>query len=266
MYKNIEIVAASHRKTEPKGFRIFRKKGHDAILFLHFLTPAKLNINGQNINTARNACIIYAPGICHDFGAASDSMIFESNCIAFRTNAAEFLSTFELIINEPFYIENEEEITKAIEVITWAAVNKLQPSVKPIETYVIELFRLLEKEFAINSSKHSRDINTKARFVTMRGEITMDPRGWTVEKMANHCWLARSRFYEIYKSLFGVSPSNDLANMILDYAKDRLASTNDPIAIISKDCGYKRTESFIRMFSNTEGISPGQYRKNFKNS
>jgi len=261
MCQKVQVVAASHRKTEPKGFRIFRKRGHDAVLFLHFLTPAKVIIDGKAITTTRNACIIYTPGMCHDFGAATDTAVFESNCVAFRTNVIEFFAKFKVVLNEPFYINNEKDITKHVEMITWSAANKLQSFDERIDIDVHELFTLIEHGTLGINSKDLRDIHVRQRFLTMRGAVNLDPRGWTVEKMAKHCWLARSRFYVLYKLFFGTNPSDDLAAMILEYAKERLVNTKDSVAVIAEDCGYKKVESFIRMFSNKENITPGQYRK-----
>jgi len=260
----IQVLDVSHRKTEPIGFTMFREKGQDAILFLHFLTPVAITIGGERVNTARNACIIYTPGIRQDYGAQTDAARFENNYITVKTNAADFLAKFNVILNEPFYINNEDEITRCIERITWAQANRMQSWDTEVEGWVHELFLHIEQGTLGTNPKSLRDIQVKQRFIALRGEIGFDPRNWTVEKMASACWLTRSRFYVLYKSFFGISPSDDLANITLEYAKDRLVSTTDSIAEIAADCGYKRAESFIRMFSEKEGASPGQYRSQRK--
>jgi len=257
----IQVLDVSHRKTEPNGFRMLREKGQDAILFLHFFTPVSIVIDGETTNTARNACIIYTPGIRQDYGAQSDTAHFENNYITFKTSTADFLAKCKVIVNEPFYINNEDEITRRIEQITWAQANRLQPLEHKIERWVHELFQAIEQGTLGTNPKSLRDIQVKQRFITLRGEVSYDPRSWTVEKMAAACWLTRSRFYVLYKSFFGVSPSDDLAAITMEYAKDRLVNTQDSIGDIALDCGYKRPESFIRMFSEKEGTSPGQYRR-----
>ena len=257
----IHVLDVSHRKTEPNGFEMLREKGQDAILFLHFLTPVSIVIGGETINTARNACIIYTPGIRQDYKAQSDTAKFENNYITFRTNTADFLAKYKLILNEPFYINNESHITRCIERITWAQANRMQSWDNEIEVWVHELFTEIEQGTLGTNPKSLRDIQVKQRFIALRGEISFDPRNWTVEKMAAACWLTRSRFYVLYKSFFGVSPSEDLAAVTMEYAKDKLVNTKDSVAEIAQECGYKRPESFIRMFSEKEGLAPGQYRK-----
>ena len=261
MRHNIQVLDVSHRKTEPNGFHILREKGQNAILFLHFFTPMTIEINDESINTARNACIIYTPGIRQDYKAPEPGAKFENNYVTFKTNTADFLALFKVNVNEPFYINNEEDITRCVEWITWASANRMQSWDEEIEERVYELFTLIEKGTVRNNPKNLRDIQVKQRFITLRGEIKLDPRHWTVEKMAAACWLTRSRFYVLYKSFFGLSPSDDLAAATLEYAKDRLLNSEDSVAVIASDCGYKRAESFVRMFNEKEGISPGRYRK-----
>ncbi|MCL2249830.1 MAG: AraC family transcriptional regulator [Oscillospiraceae bacterium] len=258
---NVQVLDVSHRKSEPNGFRIFRESGQNAILFLHFLTPMSVIIDDRLTNLARNACLIYTPGISQDYGAATETDRFENNYVTFRTATVNFLSRFEVILNEPFYINNEDDITRCIEWITWASANRMQSWEKEIEERVFELFRLIERGMVGISPKDFRDIQTKQRFIVLRGEMKLAPGEWTVEKMADTCYLSRSRFYTLYKTFFGISPSDDLAVALLSYAKKRLTDTGDSISAISTDMGYKRVESFIRMFCEKEGVTPGAYRK-----
>ena len=259
---NIKLLWASHRKNDPPGFR--KLNVQNAILFLHFLTPAMVVIDDKEVNLTRNACIVYTPGIRQDYGAASSTASFENNFVTFTADTSKFIASFKVPTNEPFYINNPDEITRTVEWITWAAASREEPMEEDIIVRIYELFSLLEKGIVGTSLKNIREAQTKQRFIALRAEIMLSPKGWTVGKMAAACWLTRSRFYVVYKSFFGTSPSEDLAAATLEFTKERLLNTEDTVVAISKDCGYKRVECLIRMFSEKVGMTPGQYRRAYK--
>jgi len=264
MEKQIQVVDVTHRKHESVGFHMVRDWGQDAFLFLHFLTHATLNIDGEMIDVAPNACIIYTPGVRQDYRAALGSDGFENNFVTFKMDATVSLANYKFPLNEPFYIQNEDAITGSVEWITWASANRILPLEDDITNEVYNLLSLIEKGMIISNPKRRRDNQARLRFVALRGEVRLHPKEWTVEKMADSCWLTRSRFSVLYKSFFGVTPSEDLICATLEYAKERLLNSCDSIVDISKDCGYKQVESFIRAFSKKEGITPGKYRKKKK--
>ncbi|MCL2404593.1 MAG: AraC family transcriptional regulator [Defluviitaleaceae bacterium] len=258
----IELQWASHRKRDPMGFRKVVERGQDAILFLHFITPAIVVIDGEDITLARDGCIIYTPGIRQEFGAVSPVSSYENNFVTFKTDVETFLASFNLPTNRPFYVSSPDEITRMVEHITWAAANHESPLDEAgISQGIIDLFVFLEKGLEDENLKNQRQAHTKQRFILIRGKMMIDPKGWTVDKMAKACWLTRSRFTVLYKQFFGISPGQDLNNIVVEYAKGRLISTDDTIAHIAADCGYTKPESFIRMFSDKIGITPGQYRR-----
>jgi len=261
MKQQIEFLWALHHKVEPAGFRFVREKGQNSILLLHFLTPAMVVVDGQEINLARNACIVYTPGVRHDYGAVSKTAGYENNFLTFATDSSEFFAYYNIPTNEPFYISNPAEITQKITTITWTAASREESLDSELATHICELFALLEKGVTGMDPKSRREAQTRQRFIAVRGEICINPKTWTVQKMAEFCWLTRSRFYVLYKSYFGISPSEDLATATLDFAKERLLNSDASVVSISAECGYKHVESFIRIFNEKIGMNPGQFRK-----
>ena len=266
MQTSVRVVDVTHRRREHAGFTTFRERGQNAVLFVHFLSPAKIRIDGKTIDTTRNACIIYTPGVKQDYGSISETDVFENNFVTFETDTLAFFADYDLPLNEPFYVDNEEEITTLVEWITWASANRLRSLDEEITSRVHELFRVLERGIIDTTPKNIRGNHTRQRFVALREEVMLNPSGWTVVKMAQACWLTRSRFYVLYKSFFGTCPKDDLVAGIFAYAKQRLQNSNDSIKSIASECGYKRVESFIRMFNEKQGQTPGQFRKQFLES
>jgi len=220
-----------------------------------------LYIDGEPTELARNACIIYTPGIRQEYKAQSEGL--ENNYITFITDVRAFTSRFNLPTNTPFYIKDELEITRAVSDIVWALADRLENDDprKDLGRQVISLFELLEKKQVGQDPKSLRDLRTKQEFITLRGAVRLNPINWTVKKMTEGLYLSRSRFCVLYKEYFGVTPIDDLNSAMVEYAKEQLVNSNDTIAVISASCGYKRAESFIRMFTRYEGVTPGQYRR-----
>ena len=85
---------------------------------------------------------------------------------------------------------------------------------------------------------------------------------FTVEYLANLCFLSPSRFYYLFKEQTGVSPivyKNKIA--IQNSAQDLLYKKELSITEIAKKHGFVSTIYFERLFKKTLGKSPTKYRK-----
>jgi len=66
---------------------------------------------------------------------------------------------------------------------------------------------------------------------------------------------------KLFKEEFGEKFVDYLVNVRLEKAKQLLTETQDSIQDIAIKVGYNHAFSFIRMFKNNEGMTPGDYRK-----
>ena len=109
------------------------------------------------------------------------------------------------------------------------------------------------------------DAGTNERFRLLRGEMFSNLRQhWNVEKMAGRVGLSKSRFYTIYKSIYGNSPVDDLIRARIDRAKNALQFSTASIAEIAENLGYNNLTHFMRQFKAMTGTTPEQYRKSGK--
>ena len=83
-----------------------------------------------------------------------------------------------------------------------------------------------------------------------------------VERM--HCSrrMAEIRFREV----MGCSMLDEIRAVRLSCAKELLANTSESVAAIADRCGYSTTESLRRIFLETDGITPFQWRKRVAHS
>jgi AraC-like DNA-binding protein len=69
-----------------------------------------------------------------------------------------------------------------------------------------------------------------------------------------------------FKELTGYGFKNYIIQYRIGEARQLLRYTDKPVAKISDEVGYENPEHFIRIFHETQGISPLKYRKNSRNS
>ena len=83
----------------------------------------------------------------------------------------------------------------------------------------------------------------------------------TLEQMAKRANLSPSRFRNLFKVEFGVSPHQYVMELRFDHAKYLLKQTNHTIEQIAEFCGYSDIHHFSNAFKKQYKASPLQYRK-----
>lgn len=73
--------------------------------------------------------------------------------------------------------------------------------------------------------------------------------------------LSTSRYRELFRLAFGVSPSEYLMKLRISYAQDLLLTTELSITEIADACGFDDVMYFSRLFHKKTGAAPGAYRK-----
>lgn len=83
----------------------------------------------------------------------------------------------------------------------------------------------------------------------------------TVQSMADAINLSAGYFRSLYKSLFGVSPKQDILMARIEKSKSLLTLTDNPIAQLAEMCGFADENYFARCFKAQMQMSPSAYRK-----
>ena len=87
--------------------------------------------------------------------------------------------------------------------------------------------------------------------------------GLTLEALADRFDLSYTYVSKVFKEETGHNFLSYLTELRFKYVKEQLTLTDKPIKEIAMDAGYYDLTNFMRKFKKTEGITPGQYRKNF---
>jgi AraC-like DNA-binding protein len=85
-------------------------------------------------------------------------------------------------------------------------------------------------------------------------------RRWTVDDLAAHAGVSRSRLDARFREVLGRSPIRYLNEWRMHVAQDLLATTDITVAAIAHRVGYDAEEAFSRAFKRAHGRSPALWR------
>ena len=83
----------------------------------------------------------------------------------------------------------------------------------------------------------------------------------TVQKLADKTHMSTSHFSRVFKQQTGFSPYDYVLITRLNKAKYLLQKTDMTVASIAYEIGFNSESNFIYFFTESEGISPGKFRK-----
>ena len=255
----IELTELRHAYPEPGRFYIDRKDGHKNYTFLHFFNSMKLLYKGELIETAPGAVIIYDIGTPQYFESQSDIV---HDWIHFKGDITSLLNCTNLKLDTIYYPKNTSfitAITKELETEFYGnyAHKEILLRLK-FEELIIKLSREISGE---SVPRFDREIKDKFRYLRGKMLSSLDEK-WTSERMAKEVGFSQSRFFNIYKSIYGISPMADLINARINRAKNILSFEKKSVEEISQLLGYENTTHFIRQFKSRTGFSPAVYRQN----
>ena len=83
----------------------------------------------------------------------------------------------------------------------------------------------------------------------------------SIAEVANECGLSASYFARAFKQTMGVPPYRWLVKQRVERAKELLQDPRRELADIAQLCGFVDQSHFTRVFSRSEGYSPGRWRR-----
>ncbi|MDY3026658.1 MAG: helix-turn-helix domain-containing protein [Candidatus Faecivicinus sp.] len=85
-----------------------------------------------------------------------------------------------------------------------------------------------------------------------------------INDLAAHLDMSPSYFSSIFKEKVGQSTMQYITGLRMERAREYLESTDQSVAVIAQDVGYEDIQYFFRVFKKNAGITPLQYRQQFK--
>lgn len=81
--------------------------------------------------------------------------------------------------------------------------------------------------------------------------------------LAQRCGVSKDYFRHLFKQIYGVSPTQYIANQKIVSIKDKLLTSNKSIKEISFLCGFYDENYFSRFFKKHTGLTPNEFRKRY---
>ena len=254
----MEIVRIRHTWPEKAGFTISRPNGWPEYTFLHFWNPVEIQLEGKRILADPSACIIYDLKTPQWF-CSHEPLVHD--WLHMTGDVPAVLDAIGLHANTLYYASDSAKITELVHTMEQEFYSKQPLSGDLCEIKLKELFITLYRENCVPKAQ-SKDSRESRLFSDMRQYMFSHLKEyWTIPKMAQTVHLSESRFYVVYKSLYGISPVNDLIRARIESAKYYLSTGYYTVTDIAELCGYNSVFHFIRQFKQVTAMTPTQYAK-----
>ena len=86
-------------------------------------------------------------------------------------------------------------------------------------------------------------------------------RGISKDELADMCSVSSTYFRKMFKKIHGVSPSQYIINLMLEFASHLLSSNLYTVAEVSHKSGFNDTKYFSKLFKRYYGITPTQAKR-----
>ncbi len=253
----LEAVRHGWAERAPE-FKIDRPSGHEYYVFIHLWNPVNMILDGKELRTEPSACIIFDTDYPQHWKPLPGGVVHD--WLHIEGDIPALLSDIGLEFNKIYYPRNPSFITKITEFIETEFFSEKEFSDRLINLKLEELLCLIKRNSIGESSSYTADSETLKKLKDIRrlllDDLTQTP---DINEMARRISVSRSRFYDLYKSAFGISPNKDIINARIERAKIYLSSGDYSVERTAELVGYKNTFHFIRQFKQLTDKTPGKY-------
>lgn len=253
----INILKIRHDFPEKSGFHLKRPNGHRDYVFLHFITPVSMVINGKEIDIKSGACVLFTPKTPYFFKSEGNLL---HNWFHSDASVEEFIREYGIPVNTPFYPKETKFISHLFYLteIEFFSCDELKHTM--INALMTQFFCTLHRE--LNGTQERVPLETADKLRLIRQKILSEPESHlSVSEMARFIGLSPSRFHSLYRLVFGTTPVKDSIFARIEYAKTLLLNENISVSEVAERAGYTDQYHFIRQFKKETGITPAKYRK-----
>lgn len=257
MNEPIHILAARHAWAEHAGFNIARPNGIRDHVFLHFLTPVELLLNGQHLQLPAGSFLFYRSGTPQWFRSEGP---LRHNWMHLQGDLDASLHAVGLRPDTIYTVSQNTPITMIVQQMEREVLTKPPMCDVLLNAKYQELLITLARSISTEPIPITAP-DMQHRFDDLRAHVFENiQQDWTVAEMAARVSLSPSRFYALYQRYFHISPMEDLILARIDAARYWLANQNFSVQELAGWLGYHSTSHFCRQFKMYTGVSPSRYR------
>lgn len=117
---------------------------------------------------------------------------------------------------------------------------------------------LLLREQMLEADVEPMDERISRAVELIRGNLR---KPMSVERLADACYMSRSRFAELFHEQVGHTPATFVNLCRVERAKDLLLLTHENVTDIASEVGLPDPKHFARLFRQLTGSTPTQFRQ-----
>lgn len=245
--------------TNPPEFTLDNAAGMTHYFLAFFLTDILIRIDGMTRQYPGGTAILYAPGDPQFYHHPQNG--FSNDWIQFTGIRPERqLSLFPLPINTPFTVHDADHVHHHIQRMEQEFFGQGTGYRQMLDLMIQELFLLLSREYLFQESS-DQNHQIEALLRDARAYIFSHPeQSWTVEEMADLVHLSPSRFSHLYRSVFHISPKQNLLTERMNRARFLIQSQKLSVTEAALRVGYDNIYHFSKQFKKVTGKAPSEYR------
>ena len=195
--------------------------------------------------------LYYGPQESNNSGHLNDWMYFGGEGVE------GLLQKYPVPVGKPFNIGASDAPASAINKIHEEKSFLKDGYSEKCDIIFIDMFIDIYRAYKTNADPCDTD-----KLLYVRGVMLSDiARQWHLCELAGMAGYSVSRFSNLYKSEYGVSPMDDLMNIRIERAKLLIRYGSMPLGTIAEQTGFSSIYYFSRQFKKKEGISPSEFKK-----
>ncbi|WP_231637519.1 AraC family transcriptional regulator [Paenibacillus sp. FJAT-27812] len=265
LYRLIRVVYKEFGPHEQ--LKVYKKE--DFLLHIFMDGGGRLVLDGLGYLIERGKCFISEPGMtvaCEAYkqGLSYYELAFEVQYIGQGEQASLEKGSYQTfpcvgeVECEPF-----SHCLELIETLYKHSLSEANDELSMIDQNICfqELLRMiLRQNLTASHAQSSRDA-VEATIDQLRRDYRSE---WSVSQLAEMADVGRWQYTRLFKEMTGQVPLQYLSGIRIDQAKHLLQETDDRLFDIAQNAGFGNEFYFNRRFKQSVGLSPGQYRRHYR--
>lgn len=254
----MQVVRIKSQWPEEENFSLFRADTGEEYIYIHFLTPVELVLEGNRVRVEPGACILYNQHARQEFAARETPLLHDWFHVT--GDLDPLMKKYELDYGCVYMPGQSFRLTRLIQDMELECLRGDPMAQRVCELKIEELFIAMARSCQAPERQCRLDRAVQKQLMALRLKVHHDfTHPWTVEEMAALACLSPSHFYAVYRRLFGISPKQDLLQVRLEHAKTLLSQGKYTVKQVAHMAGFSGEYHFIRRFKQEVGVTPGQY-------
>lgn len=159
-----------------------------------------------------------------------------------------------------------DEIKKLLHCIKKEYSEKAKDYIPIIQMNILSSIVLFSRECNVTeknaeATSHVQPISRSMNYICAHIDEPM-----SLEKIAEAAHMSRTYYCTAFKAVNGITPWEFVNIKRVDIAKDMLRGGDELILNVAMKCGFNNSTNFNRIFKKITGVTPKEYRREFKNN